>query len=458
MNQRKSQISRRTFLRHTAGIGAAFSLPALIPSSAIGLDANVAPSNRITVGMLGVGRQVCAYNLRRFSGQPDCQVVALCDVDRWRLDVTTDRVESYYGAKRKISEFGNPERYTDFRDVLARDDVDAVVVSTPDHWHVPMAVMAAQAGKDVALEKPITRTIPEGRLLVETIQKHNRVFRMDSEFRSIKAFHQACELVRNGRIGKIKRIISGVPKGDMSEPDIAEIPVPKDLDYDLWLGPAPEKPYCEARVHQIRGYERPGWMKISDYCDGMILNWGTHLNDIVQWGNNSEYTCPVEVEAISSKRSPNGKGLWDVICDFEVHYRYADGVELIYKTDSPYVRFEGTDGWIQAYFGRRGIEADPASILDSKIGEGELQLPLLTEERDFLNCVKSREKTLENEEVAHYNTSICHLGHIALRVGNGVRLQWDPKAERFTNSDEANKYLVLPDARDEWSYEKIVTI
>lgn len=453
-----SRVPRRHFLHRSAVLTAAgLSLPSLVPSSALGHDEKVSPSNRITVGMLGVGRQVCAYNLRRFSSQPDCQVVALCDVDRWRLDVTTDRVESYYGAKRKISEFGNPDRYTDFRDVLARDDVDAVVISTPDHWHVPMAVMAAQAGKDVALEKPITRTIPEGRLLVDTIQKHDRVFRMDSEFRSIPAFHKACELVRNGRIGEIKRIISGVPGGDNSEPTIAEKPVPDDLDYDLWLGPAPEKPYCEARVHQNRGYERPGWMKITDYCDGMILNWGTHLNDIVQWGNNSEHTCPVEVEGVFSKRSPNGKGLWDVINEFEVHYRYANGVELIYKTDSPYVRFEGTEGWIQAHFGREGIKAEPASILESKLKDDELHLPFMTEERDFLNCVKSREKTLENEEVAHYNTSLCHLGHIALRVRDQPKLQWDPKAERFTNCDEANEYLVLPEARDEWSYEKILT-
>ena len=319
-----------------------------------------------------------------------------------------------------------------------------------------MAVMADQAGKDVALEKPITRTIPEGRLLVETIQRHKRVFRMDSEFRSLPAFHKACELVRNGRIGEIKRIISGVPKGDLSEPVTTEAPVPKDLDYDLWLGPALERPYCQARVHQVRGYERPGWMRISDYCDGMILNWGTHLNDIVQWGNDSEYTCPVEVEGVFSKRSPNGKGLWDVICEFEVHYRYANGVELIYRTDSPYVRFEGSEGWIQAHYGREGIKADPASLLESEIKPHEVHLPFLTEERDFLNCVKSRKKTLENEEVAHYNTSLCHLGLIALQVGNGVRLQWDPKAERFTNNDDANRFLTLPEARDQWSYEKIV--
>ncbi|NLY02864.1 MAG: Gfo/Idh/MocA family oxidoreductase [Rhodopirellula sp.] len=450
-------LTRRRFLAWSAATAtASIGGPSVIPSSALGRDGAAAPSERITVGMIGVGRQVCAYNLRRFAGQPDCQVVALCDVDRWRLDVTDERVASFYGAKRKIENFGNPDRYTDFRELLARADIDAVVISTPDHWHVPMAVMAAQAGKDVALEKPITRTIPEGRLLVEAIRKHNRVFRMDSEFRSISAFHRACELVRNGRIGRIKRIVSGVPKSDTSSPTVTEVPVPKDLDYDLWLGPAPRKPYCEARVHENRGYERPGWMRISDYCDGMILNWGAHLNDIVQWGNNSEHTCPVEVEAVFCDRSPNGQGLWDVLGDFEVHYRYADGVELAYKSDSPYVRFEGEEGWVQAHFGRRGIEAEPASILDSQIKPNELHLPLMTEERDFLDCVRSRKKTLENEEVAHRTTSLCHLGLIALRVGNGMRLHWDPEAERFTNSNEANQHLVLPSARDPWSYDRIL--
>jgi predicted dehydrogenase len=428
----------------------------IVPASALGRDGHVAPTNRITVGMLGVGRQVCAFNLRRFAGQPDCQVVALCDVDRWRLNVTAERAATFYGANMTIPTFGNPDRYEDFREVLARDDVDAVVISTPDHWHVPMAVMAAQAGKDVALEKPITRTIPEGRLLVDLIRKHKRVFRMDSEFRSISVFHRACELVRNGRIGEIKRIISGVPKGSGEIPPSSPAPVPDDLNYDLWLGPAPEKPYCRTRVHEVRGYERPGWMQISDYCDGMVTNWGTHLNDIVQWGNDSEYTCPVEVEVVHGKKMHSDEGLWDVFYDFEVHYRYAHGVELIYKTHGPYVRFEGTDGWIQATFGRNELKAEPASLLDAEIEADERHLPFMPEERDFLDCVKSRGKTLENEEVAHRTTSLCQLGHIALKVGNGVLLKWDPETERFTNDDEANKHLVLPEGRGEWAYDKIL--
>ena len=451
MSPKTPSLTRRHFLKTAAAVAA----PVVLPSTVLGKDGAVAPSEKITVGMIGMGRQTCAYNLRRFVNEPDCRVVALSDCDRWRLDVTNDRVASYYGGKGRCGAFGHVDRYLDFRDLLARQDIDAVMISSPDHWHVPMAVMAAQAGKDVCLEKPCTRTIPEGRLLVDTIQKHKRVFRMDSEFRGRSDFHRLCELVRNGRIGKIKRIISGVPVDGYPPPEVKTRPVPKDLDYDLWLGPAPEKPYCVDRVHAIRGYERPGWMRITDYCDGMITNWGTHLNDIVQWANNSEHTCPVEYEAVFGKWLNRG-GLWNILNQFEVRCRYADGVELIYKSEKPFVRFEGDEGWIDCGYGGTRLTASSDAILKSKIKPEEIHLPRMSEQRDFLNAVKSRGKTLENEEVTHQTTNICHLAYIAVRVGNGVKLNWDPKAERFTNSDEANKYLVLPPARDEWSYAKIL--
>ena len=449
--RRPLRTSRRRFLK-TAAVAA---VPFVIPSAVLGRDGAVAPSEKVTVGMIGMGRQVCAFNLRRFVNEPDCRVVAISDCDRWRLDVTNDRVASYYGGRGSCGPFGDVARYLDFRELLARNDVDAVMISTPDHWHVPMAIMAAQEGKDVCLEKPCTRTIPEGRLLADAIKKHRRVFRMDSEFRGLSTFHRACELVRNGRIGKVTRIISGVPVDSFPPVKAGSRPIPKDIDYDLWLGPAVDKPYCEDRVHAVRGYERPGWMRIMDYCDGMVTNWGTHLNDIVQWGNDSEYTCPIECEAVFGKWIDRD-GLWNVLTEFEVRYRYADGTELVYKTESPYVRFEGEEGWVRCEFGGSGLTASSDAILNSEIKADEVHLPLLSEQRDFLDAVKSRGKTLENEEVTHQTTNICHLAHIAVRVGNGVKLKWDPKAERFTNSDVANEYLVLPEAREEWSYEKIV--
>lgn len=444
----RKAMTRRSFLKKTgAGAGAALAAPTIVPSSSLGAGEKAAPSNRITVGLIGVGRQVIYINLKSFVQAPDVQVVALCDVDRWRLDLTNDRVTSIYGTKMRSGKFSDVPRYTDFREVLARKDIDAVMISTPDHWHVPMSVAAVKAGKDVCCEKPLTRSIAEGRLLSDLVTKHKRVFRTDSEFRSLNVFHRACELVRNGRIGKLHTIRSGVPLDKFTSPPHVDMPVPEELDYEKWLGPAPKAPYTEQRVHQRRGYERPGWMRIRDYCDGMVTNWGTHLNDIAQWGNNTDRTGPVEVQGRGTY--PPAGSMWNVLTEFEVHYRYANGVRLIYKTEKPYVRFEGTEGWVQANFGGEGLQAEPTSILGAEIGPNEIHLPFKNEKRDFIDCVKTRGQTLEDAEVGHRTTSLCHLGQIAVQVSG--KLEWDPAAERFRNSDAANKLLSNPPGRAPWA-------
>jgi predicted dehydrogenase len=311
-----------------------------------------------------------------------------------------------------------------------------------------MAVAAVKAGKDVCLEKPITRSIAEGRLLSDLVTKHKRVFRTDSEFRSKKNFHRACELVRNGRIGKLHTIRTGVPI-DKFEPVTPKAePVPQELLYEQWLGPAAEAPYQVDRVHAPKSYTRAGWMRITDYCDGIVTNWGTHLNDIAQWGNDTDRTGPVEVEAMPGSKYPPKGSLWNVLVEFEVHYKYANGVRLIYKTEKPYVKFEGTDGWIYTEFGGP-LVAEPKSLLKEKIGPDETHLLLKHEKRDFLDCVKSRGQTLEDAEVGHRTTSLCHLANIAVQVGG--KLKWDPDKERFTNSDAANKLLSNPPGRKPWA-------
>ena len=354
--------SRRRFLKHASF---ALAAPTVIPASAIGADSQVAPSNRITVGMIGVGRQVCAYNLRRFVNLPDVQVVALSDADRWRLAVTTDRVSYFYGTrgtrgtKGTCGPLGKVDRYVDFRKLLDRPEIDAVMISTPDHWHVPMAVMAANAGKDVSLEKPIARSVAESRLLADVMKKTNRVFRMDSEFRSKATLHKACALVRDGRIGKLKEIIIGFPRLAPEAPERTEPePIPKDLEYDLWLGPAAEKPYCLDRVHPREDYGRPGWIRNSDYSDGMICNWGAHWIDVAHCAADLENTCPVEVECISSEF---GIGMWGNLHNFEVRSRYANGMTMTLKTDSPYIKLIGEEGTIFATSSQ--IKSDPPSIV-----------------------------------------------------------------------------------------------
>jgi predicted dehydrogenase len=409
-------MQRRQFL-------AASLAPAFIPASLLGQNA---PSRRITVGMIGVGRQCRQVNIPQLLSMPDVEITAVCDVDSWRLA----------NAVQQVGRGVKP--YRDYRELLADKSIDAVMISTPDHWHVPMALDAVKAGKDVSLEKPITRSIAEGRRLADAVKKYGRVFRTDSEFRSTKTFHAAAELVLNGRLGELRKITTGVPKGDIGCPPQPDMPVPPDLDYDLWQGPAPRAAYTEARVHKPRAYERPGWMRHLYYCDGMVTNWGTHLNDIAQWGNGTDRTGPVEVEARGTYPEPSS--FWNVLLDFEAHYRYANGVTLTYKIDQPYVLFEGSEGKVYADFTK--LEATPMRVPDFKMGPDWKALPFKSDKRDWIDAIKTRGQTLADAEVGHRTTSVCHLAHIAIHVGG--RLQWDPQTERFTNSDKANWFIDKP--------------
>lgn len=437
-----TDLTRRAFLkRSAAAAGAVFLAPTIVPASVFGADA---PSNRITIGMIGMGRQAYYSNVKSFLNAPDAQVVAVCDVDTWRLDNARKAVESHYARAKNAGTFKGCSTHRDFREILARPDIDAVMISTPDHWHIPMAIAAARAGKDISCEKPLTLSIAEGRALSDTVTRYDRVFRTDSEFRSHACFQRACELVLSGRIGKVHTIRTGVPAGDIAGSPQPAMPVPEELDYPLWLGPADTAPYTEQRVHPPHSYDRPGWMRVRDYCEGMITNWGAHLNDIAQWGNGTERTGPVEVEG--QGEYPRD-GLWNVLLSFEIRYRYASGVELIYSISQPHVRFEGTDGWIQADYNNRSLKAEPESILQTPLGPNDVRLPLKDEKRDFLDAIKTRGRTLADAEVGHRTTSLCQIGHIAIQVGH--KLTWDPDAERVTNDETANRLLSRP-LRSPW--------
>ena len=439
--KRPNRLSRREFLKSAAAACTALAVPTIVPASVCGANA---PSNRVTVGMIGMGRQAYHSNLKFFLNAPDAQVVAVCDVDAWRLDNACKAVDKQYAKARRSNTYKGCSAYKDFRELLARRDIEAVMISTADHWHVPMAIAAAKAGKDICCEKPLTLSIAEGRALSDTVHRYKRVFRTDSEFRSHSFFQRACELVLNGRIGKVQTIRTGVPAGDIACSPQPGMPVPGELDYDLWLGPAPMAPYSEKRVHPRQSYDRPGWMRVRDYCEGMVTNWGTHLNDIAQWGNGTEHTGPVEVEGSGEYPSD---GLWNVLLKFELQYRYANGVRLIYKTGRPHVRFEGTDGWVEADYNSRSLKANPDSILKSPIGPDEIHLPLKHEKRDFIDAVKTRGQTLADAEVGHRSCSLCQIGHIAIQVGR--KLKWDPQVEQFSNNDTANRLLRRP-MRSPW--------
>lgn len=461
-----ARVSRRRFLATSgAALSASLAVPTIIPASARGADGKAAPSNRIGVAMIGLGRQALAYNLGPFMKEPDSQVVALCEVDRWRL-----RLDSSAAAKCAAKNGFAPDafkgcfRTTDFREVLARKDVDAVMITTPDHWHVSIALAAIKARKDVCCEKPIGLCVEHGRILADAAAKARCVFRTDSEFRSKPEFFQAVGLVRSGKIGQLKTIRFAAPAYNKMCPPLPmqpSMPVPEELDYDMWLGPAPLAPYTEQRVHahnDVDGtYSRPGWYGSRTYCDGGICNWGYHIADNVQWGNNSERTGPVEIEGRGE--FPPIDYLHNGIQGWEVRYRYANGVEALYVNSdrSPSnqptgIRFEGTEGWVSVVpfkNGMQGLDAEPKSLLTATLGPEDFPYTLKHEKRDFLDCVKTRGQTLEDAEVGHRSTTVCQLGYIACLTGR--KLKWDPVAERFAGDDEANRLLSLPPGRAPWS-------
>ena len=446
----KTNLNRRQFLRRTGIATAALGVaPLILPRNILGADA---PSKKITVGIIGLGRQTQNINIPGFLHLKNCRVVAVCDVDTWRLAQAKTQVEDFYADEKTSGIYKGCATYRDFRELIARPEIDAIFVGTPDHWHVPMSLAAMKAGKDVSCEKPLTFSIHEGRVLADTAKKLNRVTRTDSEFRSLKLFHHAVECVRNGRIGKLQRMFTGTPQEGVRPMPFCEEPVPAELDFDLWLGPAPSAKYCERQVHPRHDLTgRPGWMVNRNYCDGVICNWGTHLNDIAQWANNSDHTGPVEVQATG--KYPDENDFRNVLLDFSAHYRYADGVELTYKMSHPYVRFEGDEGWIEMTYGAPKLLASDDKLVGPPYGPNWLSLPRKQDKQDFIDAVVSRKATMEDFEVGHRTTTICQIAQIAIELG-GKKLKWNPSTEKF-DDEAANRLLTRPSWRAPWKPEEI---
>ncbi|MBN1806586.1 MAG: Gfo/Idh/MocA family oxidoreductase [Sedimentisphaerales bacterium] len=435
MKNKKDQntgiINRRQFLKGSAvAAGMFLSAPTIVPSCVFGAEA---PSNRITFGCIGVGRMGLG-DLREIMGFKQTQIIAVCDVDSNRIKHARQLVDKHYKTD------GQCAGYEDFRDLIARDDIDAVSIVTPDHWHAVPAIAAAKAGKDIFLQKPLTLTIQEGRVLSDTVRRYNRIFQVGSQQRSETNFRTACELVRNGRIGKLQTVKVGFGTDPGTTPQPL-MPVPDALDYEMWLGPAPWEAYTEKRVHPQKGYDRPGWLRIQDYGAGMITGWGAHHNDIAQWGMGTEYTGPVEIEG---KAEYPKDGLWNVHGDFHIEYTYANGVKVICadnKENKQGILFEGTEGWV--YVKRGQIDANPKSLLSSTIGPDEIHLYESNNHKEnFLECIKSRKETIAPVEIGHRSCTVCLLGDIAMRTGR--KLKWNPEKEQFPNDDGANRMLYKP--------------
>jgi predicted dehydrogenase len=417
---RSTVWTRRRFLQTAA---AAVAAPTIVSARALGGEGAVAPSERITIGCIGLGGQGRA-NLHAFLGQRDAQVVALCEVDDRNMARAVQDVQSRLGADAGVTST------KDFREIIARPDVDAVMISTPDHWHAPMSVAAAKAGKDVICEKP-TVTIAEGRALCDVVKRYGTVYQTATEDRSVPQYLRIAELVRNGRIGKLHTIHVGLPAGPGGPGSPTPQPVPPGLDWEMWLGPATWAPYCPDRVHF-------NFRWISDYSCGMLADWGMHLLDTAQWGNDSEHTGPVEVEGTGEYFA---NGLYDTAHHFDLTYKYASGVILHVKSTGPAIRFEGSDGWVGNTGWRAPVQASSPAILDSVIGPEETHLYTCPqgEHRNFLDCVKSRKDPYFPAEIAQRCNTICHIGNIAMQLRR--KLRWDPQHERFVDDEEANRLL-----------------
>ena len=437
----KKRISRRRFLAGTAELTCAAAFPYIVPAGVLGGAGAVPPSERITMGSIGVGG-MGTNNMRAFLSQPEVRVVAVCDVveasdtyGHWYKkgwngawfgrEPARKIVDDHYGGRGCAA-------YIDFRDLLARDDIDTVCITTPDHWHAIPAITAAAAGKDIYCEKPLSLTVAEGRAMARAAERYGVVFQTGTHRRSSGHYRRVCELVRNGRIGRLRKIVTTIGANNKEAPagDWQPMPVPDYLDYDMWLGPAPWVPYHKDRCLYTFRFGL-------DYSGGQTTNLGAHAIDIAQWAHGTDTTGPVEVEDLGGVYPEDG--LFNTATHVHFRARYADGVELICKTDpgGP-LRIEGTEGWIEVK--DKTLECQPASLKTSVIGPDEIHLYVSNDHhRNFVDCVKTRRPTAAPVEVGHRSTSICHLGNIAMTLKR--KLRWDPVAERFLNDDQANRML-----------------
>ncbi|MEA3226122.1 MAG: Gfo/Idh/MocA family oxidoreductase [Planctomycetota bacterium] len=443
------KIDRRRFLsRSLAGAVGTVSFPYIVSSPALGRAGNVAPSSRITMGSIGVGGMGTS-NMRAFLGNSDVQVVAVCDVTEasneyghwykkgWRgewfgREPARKIVDDHYAQKSRSGQYKGCGAYVDFRDLLARDDVDAVCITTPDHWHAIPVIRAAASGRHIYCEKPMSLTIAEGQAMVKAVRRHGVVFQTGTQRRSDQQYRHICELIRNGRIGKLEKIITTIGANNKEAPpkDWQPMPVPKGLDYEMWLGPAPWVPYHKDRCLYTFRFGL-------DYSGGQTTNLGAHAVDIAQWANGTDGAGPVEVEDMGGEFPKDG--LFTTATKVHFRARYANGCELICRTEpSGPLRFEGTDGWIQLQKGR--LTCSPESLKTSVIGPNEIHLYKSDDHhRNFLDCIKTHRDTAAPVEVGHRSVSICHLGNIAMILKR--KLQWNPKDERFVNDEQANQML-----------------
>lgn len=409
-----SRMSRRSAFVQTGAL-ALIGIPYFVPKRAFGA------SDRIVTGHIGLGGQGRG-NLNKFV--ENC--AAICDVDQGRIDTVATELGK---SGKKVDAF------TDYRKLLERKDIDAVVVSTPDHWHALCTIHACEAGKDVYCEKPLTLTIAEGRKMVEAARKHDRVVQTGSQQRSSRFFRTACDIVRRGGLGKVEKILVGLPACNAPAEAVADSDPPAGLDYEMWLGPAPSRPYNKNRVHyNFRFY----W----DYSGGQMTNFGAHDLDIAQWALGMDESGPVSTEG-SATFDP--KKVFEVSDSCLVTHTYANGVKVIVGQKQPEipggVTIIGEKGKI--HVNRSRVASEPAEILKNSPPDAGPEIYVSDDHhKNFLDCVKSRAKPICDIEIGHRSATVCHLGNIAIRLGH--KIQWDPAKEMIVGDEEAATWVSRP--------------
>jgi predicted dehydrogenase len=420
MSSPQHGITRRQFVQGAT----AAALPLIVPASALGAQGRAAAGNRIGLGFIGVGTQGRGL-LNGFLGQKDVQILAVCDVDTNRRENARKTVESRYAAQMKSGAYRGCVAFNDFRDLLRHKGIDAVVIAAPDHWHALVVLEACRAGKDIYCEKPLSLTIAEAKRMMDAARKHRRVLQTGSQQRSDNEFRLACELVRSGRIGKVRTV--NVNVGGPSRPcDLREEKAEPGLDWDRWLGPAPRRPYNS--VLSPRGVHKhfPNWREYREYSGGMMTDWGAHHFDIAQWGLGMDESGPVEIIPPDDPKATRG-----------VRFRYANGVEVVHGPGGG-VQFIGTNGEITV---NRGVlRSRPADIIKTPIGEKDVRLFRSPGHlRDWLNCIRNRRRPICDVEIGARSVTVCHLGNLA--YWHHRRLRWDPKGWRFVGGDGNDAWL-----------------
>lgn len=449
---RESQLrTRRGFLRSVAGaVTGAMVVPTIVPSSALGLRA-APPSSRVTIAVIGSGGRG-TYEGRLYAAYDGCQIVAVCDPREDRRTQAKTVLEQVYSQRSADESFGGIRAFNDFRDLLDRKDIDAFHIATPDHWHVPITLAAIRAGKDTHTEKPLGVSIEQDLATRDAVRKHKGIFQYGAERRSTAEARRAIELVVNGRVGKVHTVWVVCPHSLSGGSPTPVLPVPKGFDYDLWLGPAPEAPFCHDRC--LVDDNSNGIFHILDYAIGFIAGWGAHPLDQVQWwADNVGMTIPVTYEGTGTIPK---EGLFDVVTHWDVTCRYENGVTMRFlddetaakhpeipgvRDDSNAATFVGTEGWISVTYGK--VLSSPESLLGSALGPGEKRLQESDSHWvDFVEAVKSRKDPVGNVDSAVRSDIVSHLCEISIRTGRAIR--WDPAKETIVGDEEARKRMSRP--------------